>query len=175
MPSQSVLEYIGLLLGSNRALACEQQTHFRSSLLSLRRERSSLLHSRFQSRHATLFPTKWGGALRDETKNGQAVQQTRREATTGNASAVRRLIEPKPTSVTVIFFPRLPPRGKEVFPYICHIDMCRPVGQGFFRGFLRRFGLKTGIDFAHFGLESGMVFEGTTECMNVFIVSIPHE
>ena len=26
---------------------------------------------------------------------------------------------------------------------------------------LRRFGLKTGIDFAHFGLESGMVFEGT--------------
>ena len=29
-------------------------------------------------------------------------------------------------------------------------------------GFLRRFGLKTGIDFAHFGLESGMVFEGNT-------------
>ena len=29
-------------------------------------------------------------------------------------------------------------------------------------GFLRRFGLKTGIDFAHFGLESGMVFEGAT-------------
>ena len=29
-------------------------------------------------------------------------------------------------------------------------------------GFLRRFGLKTGIRFAHFGLESGMVFEGTT-------------
>ena len=24
------------------------------------------------------------------------------------------------------------------------------------------FGLKTGIDFAHFGLESGMIFEGTT-------------
>ena len=24
------------------------------------------------------------------------------------------------------------------------------------------FGLKMGIDFAHFGLESGMVFEGTT-------------
>ena len=23
------------------------------------------------------------------------------------------------------------------------------------------FGLKTGIDFAHFGLESGIVFEGT--------------
>ena len=37
------------------------------------------------------------------------------------------------------------------------------------------FGLKTGTHFAHFGLESGMVFEGTTECMNVFIVSIPNE
>ena len=24
------------------------------------------------------------------------------------------------------------------------------------------FGLKTGIDFAHFGLESGMVYNGTT-------------
>ena len=42
-------------------------------------------------------------------------------------------------------------------------------------GFLRRFGLKTGIHLAHFGLESGMVFEGTTECMNVFIFSIPNE
>ena len=29
-------------------------------------------------------------------------------------------------------------------------------------GVLRRCGLKTGIHFAHFGLESGMVFEGTT-------------
>ena len=28
--------------------------------------------------------------------------------------------------------------------------------------FLRRFGLKTGKEFAHFGLESGMVFEETT-------------
>ena len=28
--------------------------------------------------------------------------------------------------------------------------------------FLRRFGLKTSIDFAHFGLELGMVFEETT-------------
>ena len=42
-------------------------------------------------------------------------------------------------------------------------------------GFLRRFGLKTGIHFAHFGLESGMVFEGATVCMNVFIVSITCE
>ena len=29
-------------------------------------------------------------------------------------------------------------------------------------GFWGLFGLKTGIHFAHFGLESGMVFEGTT-------------
>ena len=29
---------------------------------------------------------------------------------------------------------------------------------------MRRFGLKTGVHFAHFGLESGMVFEA---CMNV--------
>ena len=29
-------------------------------------------------------------------------------------------------------------------------------------GFLCRFGLKTGIHFAHFGLELGMVFEGIT-------------
>ena len=29
-------------------------------------------------------------------------------------------------------------------------------------GFLWRFGLKTGIHFAHFDLESGVVFEGTT-------------
>ena len=28
-------------------------------------------------------------------------------------------------------------------------------------GFLRRLGLKTGLDFAQFGLESGMVFEET--------------
>ena len=29
-------------------------------------------------------------------------------------------------------------------------------------GFLPRFGLKTSIDFAHFGLESGLIFKGTT-------------
>ena len=42
-------------------------------------------------------------------------------------------------------------------------------------GFLRCFGLKTGIHFAHFGMESGWIFEGTTGCMNVFTVSIPNE
>ena len=40
-------------------------------------------------------------------------------------------------------------------PYISHIGVCRPKEYGF----LRRFGLKTGIDFAHFGLESGIVFD----------------
>ena len=50
------------------------------------------------------------------------------------------------------------PRG--VLPYINHISMYRP------KGFLHRFGLETGI-----------VFEGTTgrECMNIFIVSVPNE
>ena len=42
-------------------------------------------------------------------------------------------------------------------------------------GFLRRFGLKTGIHFVHFGLESGMVFGELRECMKVFIASIPNE
>ena len=36
--------------------------------------------------------------------------------------------------------------------------MCRPIGVGFFG----LFGLKTGIAFAHVGLESGMVFEAST-------------
>ena len=42
-------------------------------------------------------------------------------------------------------------------------------------GFLRRFGLKMGIHFAHFGLESGMVSRELRECINVFIVLIPNE
>ena len=39
-------------------------------------------------------------------------------------------------------------------------------------GFLRRFCLKTGIDFAHFDLELGMMCEGTTivyHCVRRFI------
>ena len=40
--------------------------------------------------------------------------------------------------------------------------------------FLRRFRLKMGIHFAYFGLESGMVFEGTTGGYE-FVVSIPNE
>ena len=45
----------------------------------------------------------------------------------------------------------------EVLSYISHGGMYRPKGYAF-----APFGLKTGIDFAHFDLESGMVFEGTT-------------
>ena len=40
-------------------------------------------------------------------------------------------------------------------------------------GFSRLFGLKTGTEFAHFGLETGMVFDGTTGVYELFIVSIP--
>ena len=38
-------------------------------------------------------------------------------------------------------------------------------------GFLRLFDLTTGIDFAHFGLEYGIVFEGTTGVKTYFILS----
>ena len=37
--------------------------------------------------------------------------------------------------------------------------------------FLRRFGLKAVIDFAHFGLESGVVFEETTEVYERILIS----
>ena len=50
-----------------------------------------------------------------------------------------------------------PPGG--IPPYISHVGMCHSQRVGF----LRRFDLKTGIDCAHFSLESGMVFEETTE------------
>ena len=39
--------------------------------------------------------------------------------------------------------------------------MC-PLPPPYRVGFLRRFGLEKGMQFVHFGLESGMVFEGTT-------------
>ena len=48
-----------------------------------------------------------------------------------------------------------PGGGGGVLPYISYISM-GPSGRVF-----ARFGLKTGIHFAHFGVESGMVFEGT--------------
>ena len=36
-------------------------------------------------------------------------------------------------------------------------------------GFLRHFGLKTDIDFAHFGLESGMTFRGNYESVSTYL------
>jgi len=47
-------------------------------------------------------------------------------------------------------------RSRGVPPYISHIGMCRPQGYGFNSAPFRS------IDVAHFGLESGMVFEETT-------------
>ena len=41
--------------------------------------------------------------------------------------------------------------------------------------YLGLFGLKTSIHFAHFGLESGMVFELREHNYEIFIVSIPNE
>ena len=42
-------------------------------------------------------------------------------------------------------------------------------------GFLHRFHLKTGTHFGYFGLESCVFFDRTTDCINVFIVSIPNQ
>ena len=41
--------------------------------------------------------------------------------------------------------------------------------------FLRRFCLKTVIDFAHFGLESGIVFEGATVVYEHIYRLVPNE
>ena len=49
--------------------------------------------------------------------------------------------------------------GGRVFPYISYKGIYVPPHRV---GFSRRFGRKTGITFTHFGLELGMVFEGTT-------------
>ena len=44
-----------------------------------------------------------------------------------------------------------------------------PLERNWYVFFLRRFGLKTVIDFAHFSLKSGIVFERDTRwCMNIF-------
>ena len=49
--------------------------------------------------------------------------------------------------------------GVRVLSYVSHIVMCRPKKVGL----LRRFNLKTCIDFGHFDLESVMVFEEKEE------------
>lgn len=46
--------------------------------------------------------------------------------------------------------------------HISYVRMCFPKRC--------RFGLNTGIDFAHFGVESRMV-----ECMKIFVLSLPDE
>ena len=54
-----------------------------------------------------------------------------------------------------------PGGGGGALPYISYLGMC----------LLGLFSLKTGIDFAHFCLEAGVVFEGTTgvyECIYCF-------
>ena len=61
-----------------------------------------------------------------------------------------------------------------------HLNMTESWGGGgggvlSYVGLLRRFNLKTCIDFGHFDLESVMVFEETTGCMHVFIFAIPNE
>ena len=47
--------------------------------------------------------------------------------------------------------------GVGVLPCISHIGVCTPKGGGGVWSIL----FLTGIDFAYFGLESGIVFEGT--------------
>ena len=49
------------------------------------------------------------------------------------------------------------PPGR-VLLYISHIGMCRPIRSRDYTPFWS----ETGIDFAHFGLESGVVFVGNT-------------
>ena len=48
-------------------------------------------------------------------------------------------------------------RGR-VLPYISHIGICCPNGEGV----LGRFGLKMDVHFPYFGLELGIVFLGIT-------------
>ena len=59
-------------------------------------------------------------------------------------------------------------RGGGVLRYISHIGICRPTNSMVFAPFWSE-------NFAHFGLELGMVSRELRECMEVFIVSIPNE
>ena len=61
-----------------------------------------------------------------------------------------------------------------LLPNICLIGICRPKLKGN-TWFLLRFGLEACIDLAQFGLNSGIVFEGIRECMDLFVVSISNE
>ena len=57
-----------------------------------------------------------------------------------------------------VLYGKLPPPPPRVLPLYKPYRYVPPQRVGF----LRRFGLKTNIDFAHFGLESDMIFKGTT-------------
>ena len=56
--------------------------------------------------------------------------------------------------------------GGEGLPYISHIGTCHPKGWG-----LLSISVLTGLHFAYFGLESGMVFEGTMGCEYIYYCS----
>ena len=53
----------------------------------------------------------------------------------------------------------------------CRLSCCRKK----LVWFLGRFGLKTVIDFAHFGLESGIVFEGAAVVYEHICRLVPNE
>ena len=65
--------------------------------------------------------------------------------------------------------------GGGVLRYISHIGMCRPTNSMVFGFFFLVFAPFSSENFAHFGLELGMVSRELRECMEVFIVSIPDE
>ena len=64
------------------------------------------------------------------------------------------------------------PKGGGGTPLCCRLYRYVPCHRV---GFWSRFGLKTGVHFAHFGLKSGIVSRELRERMNVFIVSVPNE
>ena len=67
----------------------------------------------------------------------------------------------------------VPKKGGGGTPLCCRLYRYVPCHRV---GFWSRFGLKTGIQFAHFGLESGIVFEGATGAYErISIVSVPNE
>ena len=80
------------------------------------------------------YLNKWGRECTRAPKRREAISPLSR-----NFSHARNLL--RVSHISLDGFPYLPPHRL---------------------GFLRRFGMKTGIHFTHFGLESGMVFEGTT-------------
>ena len=65
-----------------------------------------------------------------------------------------------------------PGAGGVVIPYISHTGLCHPIRSPSGRVFVS-FWSENGYTLCRFGLESGMVFNGTTESMNVVIISIP--